>query len=436
MSNPELSLHFESRQPSSIRLAQIEFEKRNDNVEAVNTAIGNISLPMHPAMHKRLINITSENSPFNNGVVKYTSSGGTEEANRAFLNIIESSGFSTKGLFSQITDGGSQAMELTILGVCGPAGSDEKPLLMIDAAYANYLSFGSRLGRKAISVRRTLRDDGTFTLPNLEEMEAKIKKYNPGALVVIPYDNPTGHFYDRETMIILGKLCVKYNMWMVSDEAYREFHYKSCTASSVWALTEKDVPGITGRRISIETASKVWNACGLRIGALVTDNKLFNQQSIAEYTANLCANAIGQYIFGALAYENHDDLEKWYEKQREYYKPMMTELRISLQTKLPGIIVSNPEAALYSVIDVRNIAKPGFNSNDFVLFCSQKGKIDIAGHNYTLLVAPMSGFYSVEEGEVNPGDSQMRVAYVVRPEKMILLPHLFESLFKEYEAGR
>ena len=435
MSNPELSNHFKSRQPSSVRLAQIEFSKRDDDVEALNTAIGNVSLPMHPAMHNRLLNINKESS-FKNGIVKYTSSIGTDETNRAFINIIASSGFSTDGLFSQVTDGGSQAMELMILGVCGPAGTDEKPLLMIDAAYSNYLSFADRLGRKTISVRRTLRDDGTFTPPDIDEMEAKIKKYNPGALVVIPYDNPTGHFYDKKTMILLGKLCVKYNMWMISDEAYREFHYKSTTASSVWGLTEKDVPGITGRRISIETASKVWNACGLRIGALVTDNKLFHQQSIAEYTANLCANAIGQYIFGALAHETHADLQKWYEKQRNYYKPMMSVLRVSLQDKLPGIIVSSPEAALYSVIDVRNIAKPGFNSNDFVLYCSQKGKVNVEGRDYTLLVAPMSGFYSVSEGEVNPGVTQMRIAYVARPEKIILLPRLFKVLFEKYESLR
>ncbi|MCP4179777.1 MAG: aminotransferase class I/II-fold pyridoxal phosphate-dependent enzyme [bacterium] len=436
MSNPELSLHFKSRQPSSIRLAQIEFEKRNDNVEAVNTAIGNVSLPMHPAMYNRLLSVASENSPFSDGVVKYTSSVGTEEANRAVLNIIASSGFNTDGLFSQITDGGSQAMELAILGVCGGAGSDEKPLLMIDAAYTNYLSFAGRLGRKTVSVRRTFMEDGVFTPPNLEEMEAKIKEHKPGALVVIPYDNPTGHLCNKETMVIFGKLCVKYNMWMISDEAYREFHYNSSCTSSVWDLTEEDVPGITGRRISIETASKVWNACGLRIGALVTDNKLFNKQSIAEYTANLCANAIGQYIFGALAHEKHADLQNWYEKQRNYYKPMMSEFTISMHNKLPGIIVSNPEAALYSVIDVRNIAKPGFDSNDFVLHCSQKGKVELEGRDYTLLVAPMSGFYSTSQGEVNPGNTQMRIAYVVRPDKMLLVPHLFELLFKEYEAAR
>ncbi len=77
-------------------------------------------------------------------------------------------------------------------------------------------------------------------------------------------------------------------MWMVSDEAYRELYYEEGKdLVSVWSLNDSEVPGIEGRRISIETASKVWNACGLRIGAVITDNELFNNRSVAEYTANL-----------------------------------------------------------------------------------------------------------------------------------------------------
>ena len=83
------------------------------------------------------------------------------------------------------------------------------------------------------------------------------------------------------------------------------------------------MPGITGRRISIETAVKVWNACGLRIGALVTDNEEFHARAVAENTASLCSNVIGQYIFGALADESHADLQAWYAKQREYYRAML-----------------------------------------------------------------------------------------------------------------
>ena len=108
-------------------------------------------------------------------------------------------------------------------------------------------------------------------------------------------------------MIEYASLCVKYNLWIISDEAYRELAYeKGKETSSIWTLTNKDVPGIEGRRISLETASKVWNACGLRIGAIITDNALCYEKSVAEYTANLSANTLGQYIFGAWLDESHD----------------------------------------------------------------------------------------------------------------------------------
>lgn len=433
---PKISQHFLSRQPSDIRRAQIEFMKRTDSIKAINTAIWNVSLPMHPAMQERMFHLDNPESPFKEWVVKYTATVGTEEANAAVLNIIASSGFNTAWLYSQITDGGSQAMELLLLWVCWPAWTDQDPLLLIDAAYTNYNAFAQRVGRKTVSIKRDLQEDGKFTLPDFSEIEKTIQEKTPNAIVVIPYDNPTGHFYDLESMKAIAKLCVKYNMWMISDEAYRELHYTDQSASSIRALNENDVPWITGRRISIETASKVRNACGLRIWALVTDNQDFHTKSVAENTAWLCPNSIGQYIFWALAHESHDNLQKRYSLQREYYFAMMKSLTLKIKEWLPWIIVSSPDASIYSVVDVKNIAKPWFDSLDFVLFCAQKGSITKDWKEYTLLVSPMAGFYTIEQWEYNPGKTQMRIAYVETPEKMDLVPELFTQLFQEYENER
>lgn len=433
--NANLSAHFQTRKPSAIRLAQMEFAKRKDAVIAINTAIGNVSLPMHPAMQKRMFNLNADNSPFKSGVVKYTETVGMKETNDAFLNVIASSGFSTDGLYSQITDGGSQAMELVIVGACGPAGSKEKPILLIDAAYTNYMAMAERVGRAIISFTRHLNAQGKFAFPDLTEVNRLIKKYQPGAIVVIPYDNPTGQFIEQKTLIALAELCVKNNIWMISDEAYRELFYIDQAPVSIWGLTEKLVPGIAGRRISIETTSKVWNACGLRIGALVTDSQDFHDRAVAENTAALCSNAIGQYIFGALAHESHAELRKWYTQQRAYYSGMLAALTDDLRSRLPGVIVSSPDASIYSVVDVRNVAKPGFNARDFVLWCATKGKVNLNGIDTTLLVAPMAGFYNVKEGEENPGKTQMRIAYVETPEKMKNVPFLFAELFKQYAAA-
>jgi len=128
----------------------------------------------------------------------------------------------------------------------------------------------------------------------------------------------------------------------------------------------------------------------------VTDNKEYHEKSVAENTANLCSNTIGQYIFGALAHESKEDLQKRFEQQRNYYKPMLESLTNDMKSLMPGVIVSSPDASLYSVIDVRNIAKPGFDANKFVYYCASEGKVELDGKFQTLLTAPMDGFYSVK----------------------------------------
>lgn len=430
--NPQLSVHFSQRQPSAIRLAQIAHMKRTDQVEAINTAIGNVSLPMHPAMQERLFNLKTPPSPFTQGVVKYSATIGFPETNQAFLNIIAASHCQTQGLFSQITDGASQAMELVILGVCGRAGKSEAPLLLIDAAYTNYMAMAQRVGRQTVSFTRTLQPDGSFSLPDLSVIEKIISTEQPQALLVIPYDNPTGQFFNHQQMVDLATICVKHNLWMISDEAYRELQYQGEPMSSIWKLTEKEVPGITGRRISLESASKVWNACGLRVGAIVTDNQQFHEKCVAENTANLCSNVIGQYIFGALAHQSHEQLQDWFASQRQYYQEMMTRLSGEIKQLLPQIIISIPSASIYSVVDVRQMVDKNFDAKKFVLWCAEQGKVDIKGQAYTLLVSPMQEFYSVAQGQDNPGRTQMRIAYVETPERIKLVPPLFAKLLKQY----
>lgn len=438
MSKPILSAHFESRKPSAVRLAQMKYEERKVKPEAViNVGIGNVSLPTNPAMQKRMFELGSPVSPFSKGVIRYSTTAGTEECQNAFKNILSCEGFDTSKLHVQVTDGGSAGMELLLVGVCGPAGTGEKPLMMIDPAYTNYISFAERIGRKTVTVKRHLSDYGKFTLPELDKIEETIKENNPGALLVIPYDNPTGQLYDYETMEALAKLCVKYNMWMISDEAYRELYYEpSKPLVSIWGLTDEKVPGIEGRRISIETASKVWNACGLRIGALITDSAEFNNRSVAEYTANLCANVIGQYIFGALAHETPKQITSWCTEIREYYKEQILKVYNGLKQQEPGLIVSSPDASIYSVIDVRNVVKPGFDAIEFVLYCASEGSVEIDGVQTTLLVAPMKGFYDIKAGEANPGSTQFRISFVETPDKMAKIPELFVKLLRQYEAAR
>tara|TARA_Y100001934_G_scaffold23213_1_gene25947 strand:- start:482 stop:1771 length:1290 start_codon:yes stop_codon:yes gene_type:complete len=422
----KLSQHYKNRSPSAIRNAQMEYSNRidKDSVEVINLAIGNISLPMYPAMIKRMREIGRKR--FADGVVGYTPTVGNEETRKAFLNILQAEGINTSNIYPSITDGGSSAMELMMLGVCGPASKN--PIMLLDPVYTNYLEFAKRLAIKVITTSRNINDDGSFASINIKNIEFNIKKHKPNGLVVIPYDNPTGQFLTQNTLNELAKICVKSGIWLISDEAYRPLHYKPHKQSSIWLIDENTIPGITGRRISIESSSKIWNACGLRIGALLTDNNEFHQKAVSEYTANLCANAIGQEIFGALATEPHEKIQNWYKNQRYYYQSILLKLKKDLKKELPGLIISEPEAALYCIVDFKKIADSKFDSLKFVEYCAKRGKIKIKDKFYTLLLATMDGFYS----DSKLGNTQLRIAIVETPEKMLLAPKVLSKLFFDY----
>jgi len=425
---PLISKHFNSRSPSVIRQAQITFSKRKDRnkIKVINVAIGNVSLPMHPKMFKRMSEIGV--NYFSDGILKYTPSIGLKETRDAFIKIISADiGYTLNNVDCLITDGGSQAMEIMLLGVCGP--SSKRKIILLDPAYTNYIEIGKRLNIPIITSERLLKDDGSFEEFDLSSIENYIKLEKPSAMLLIPYDNPTGQLLKRKNFIKLAKLCVKYNLWLVSDEAYRGLSFKNNSSScSIWSLTEKDVLGIVGRRISIESSSKVWNACGLRIGALVTDNVNFHERSVSEYTANLCANSIGQKIFGALANENIEDLKKWITNQKNYYQKIMINLRLNLLKSIPGLIVSYPEASIYLIIDFRNISKNNFSAIDFVNYCAAKGQVYIDGEYFTLLMAPMERFYK----DPNKGKTQLRLAMVENIDMIKKIPKVLSSLFSSY----
>lgn len=424
---PLISDHYIKRNPSPIREAQIIFSGRDDceSVEVINLAIGNISLPMHPKMIQKMKDLGHK--VFEDGVVKYEPTIGNIKTRQAFLNILSSLEINTDLVECLVTDGGSAAMELMLLGVCGP--SSKNPIMMLDPTYTNYVDFSKRLAIPTISYQRKLNKNGNFNPLDYDLIEQMIIKEKPLGLIIIPYDNPSGQLIEHDSLIKIVKICIKHNLWIISDEAYRSLYYqREKKASSIWSLSDKEVKGIIGRRISIESSSKVWNACGLRIGALLTDNKTFHNKATFEYTANLSANTLGQEIFGVLAEQKKDELLVWYKKQNKYYRNIIKELKMNLQKEIPGLIVSTPEAAIYFILDFKNIVDKNFDSVSFTNYCASEGKILIKGKFYTLLLAPMKSFYN----NPNFGQFQMRLAVVEPPEKIKLCPKILKQLLLNY----
>ncbi len=428
---PSISKHYQEREPSSIRKAQILFNARKNskNIHVVNLAIGNISLPMHPVMINRMKSLGSnKKSIFNKGIVEYSISTGTKDCQDAIIHSInaELDNQISNEIKAIITDGGSQAMELMLLGVCGP--SSEKPILLIDPTYTNYIEFSKRLSIPISRYSRHLKDDGSYRKINTDNILNIIDKDNPAGILLIPGDNPTGQQITQDKIMEIAKLCVEKDIWLISDEAYRNIYFTSEGATSIWAITNEMVPGIKGRRISIESASKLWNACGLRIGALVTDNKELHKKAVSEYTANLCANVIGQYIYSSILELSNNELKKWFKKQRNYYYTLINNLKKELILAIPGIIVSNPESAIYLVIDFKNITDDNFEITKFIEYCATSGKCLIDNKIYTLLLAPMTGFYS----DNNSGRTQARVAIVESEENLNKVPKILSKLIEDY----
>jgi len=428
--SPSISDHYVKREPSSIRKAQILFQSRPDFsfVEFINLAIGNISLPMHPAMLSRLKGIGKPGSPFAEGVVQYTASEGTAECKAAILNSInaELSQNISNDINCVITDGGSQAMELMLLGVSGTSGGE--PIMVIDPLYTNYVEFAKRLSIPMVSLERNLNEDGSFGDLDTIKIRKNIDEDNPNSILIIPADNPTGLQMSQNLINEIAKICVEKDIWLVSDEAYRNIYFSGTGPSSIWQISNTDVPGIKGRRISIESVSKVWNACGLRIGALVTDNKIMYQKVRSEYTANLCANVIGQYVFGAVAEMSANEIIDWYSRQRAYYSKTVIRLIKELKEELPGIILSSPGAAIYIVLDFKNITPSDFNASKFIEYCSLSGKVRINSKYYTLLLSPMEGFYN----QKLKGEKQARIALVEQESKIRMVPKILSRLLENY----
>lgn len=445
MKDSKVSNFFNAVKPSGLRMAQTIFGKRVEKdiksgkqpIEAINVAIGSVSLKTHPKLLDRYLHPEDEN--LINGIWRYGETPGTKKANDVFIKIINA--FLPKEgrpeLYSIVQEGGSAVMRTVLLGVCGDAGKDEKPLLVMNPTYTNYKAVADELGKRIVAVERALDRHGNFGYIAVEEIERAIKKYKPGALLIIPYDNPSGQLMRQKTINEYARLCLENNIFLISDEAYRGLYYVDEDAPSIWKITNRDVQGIKEAkiRISIESLSKTFNACGLRMGALVTDNETFRDMASAANTTYLCPSSIDQHIVEALYDESEEDILKWINSLKVYYKDILEDLREEFGKLLPGIIISRPEASIYTVLDVRNIAKPGFNAEDFVMFCSSTGEVNMGSQRLTLLVSPMWGFYNVLENR-NPGKTQMRIACVAPEYKMKLVPELFKELFQQYEAGR
>ena len=300
-----------------------------------------------------------------------------------------------------ITTGGSEAVSFAFMSCLDPG--DE--IIVPEPAYANYTAFAIGAGAVVRPVVSSI-DDG-FALPPIEKFEELITPRTKGILICNP-NNPTGYLYTRKEMNLIRDLVKKYDLYLFSDEVYREFCYTGAPYISAFHLD-----GIEDNIILIDSVSKRYSECGIRIGGLVTKNKEVRKTVMKFCQARLSPPLLGQIAAEASMSTPKEYMMEVYDEYVERRKFLIDGLN-----RIPGVYSPIPMGAFYTTARL-----PIDDSDKFCAWCLS----DFEYEGSTIMMAPATGFYT-EEGL---GKNEVRIAYVLNKED---LKHALVVLGKALEA--
>lgn len=305
-----------------------------------------------------------------------------------------------------ITNGGSEAVLFAFLSCLNPG--DE--IIVPEPAYANYMAFAISAG----AVIRTLPSsiNNGFSLPPIERFEDLINERTRAILICNP-NNPTGYLYTRKEMEQIRQLVKKYDLYLFSDEVYREFIYTGSPYISACHLE-----GIQQNVILIDSMSKRYSECGIRIGALCTKNKLVQRTVLKFCQARLSPPLIGQIIAEASIDAPEEYSRDVYEEYVERRKCLVDGLN-----RIPGVYSPIPMGAFYTVAKL-----PVDDSEKFCAWCLSEFEHDGA----TIMMAPASGFYTTP----GAGKDEVRLAYVLNQEDLRKALELLAIALEKYNSRK
>lgn len=287
-----------------------------------------------------------------------------------------------------ITTGGSEAVLFSFMACLDPG--DE--IIVPEPAYANYMAFAISAGAVIKTIPSTI-DEG-FALPSVEKFEELITPRTKGILICNP-NNPTGYLYTRKEMNQIRDMVKKYDLFLFSDEVYREFCYTGAPYISACHLE-----GIEDHVILIDSVSKRYSECGIRVGALITKNKQVRANVMKFCQARLSPPLIGQIIAEASIDTPEEYLLDMYDEYVERRKYLIDGLN-----RIPGCYTPIPMGAFYTV------AKLPVDDSD--KFCEWLLR-DFSYEGQTVMLAPASGFYTTP----GLGKNEVRIAYVLNKEDL------------------
>lgn len=287
-----------------------------------------------------------------------------------------------------ITAGGSEAVLFAFMSCLNPG--DE--IIVPEPAYANYMAFAISAGAKIRTIATTIEEG--FSLPKVEKFEELINERTRAILICNP-NNPTGYLYTRREMNQIRDLVKKYDLYLFSDEVYREFIYTGSPYISACHLE-----GVEDNVVLIDSVSKRYSECGIRIGALITKNKEVRTAVMKFCQARLSPPLIGQLVAEASLDEPAEYTREIYDEYVERRKCLIDGLN-----RIPGVYSPIPMGAFYTVAKL-----PVDDAEKFCAWCLS----DFSYEGETVMMAPAAGFYTTP----GAGRDQVRIAYVLKKEDL------------------
>ena len=342
---------------------------------------------------------------FSDKVVEYSHSAGFESYRIGLAKYYQNLGIDIVHEDLMVTTGGSEAL-LFALNSCLDAGDE---IIIPEPFYANYNGFSISSGVTVKPITTSINDG--FTLPAIEDFE-KLITSNTKAILICNPGNPTGYLYSKEELERLRDIVVKHDLFLISDEVYREFVYDGNDHHSVLSIE-----GLDQNTIVIDSTSKRYSMCGIRVGCIVSKNKTVISTALKFAQARLSPPTFGQ-IAGEAALKTKSS---YFEKVSAEYVSRRDVLIEGLNA-IEGVICPKPKGAFYAIAQL-----PVDDADKFAQWLLEDFDLD----GETIMVAPASGFYSTP----NIGINQVRIAYVLNKESLQTSIKILEAALKVYPGS-
>ena len=343
---------------------------------------------------------------FSDKVVEYSHSAGFESYRKGLANYYNNIGIDVDYNDLLVTTGGSEAL-LFALNSCLDSGDE---IIIPEPFYANYNGFSISAG---VTVKPIATDiNNGFALPAMQEFEKLITPKTKAILICNP-GNPTGYLYSKQELETLRDIVVKHDLFLFADEVYREFAYDGIVHHSVL-----NIEGLEQNAIVIDSTSKRYSMCGIRVGCIVSKNKNVMATAMKFAQARLSPPTFGQ-IAGEAALKT--DASYFTEVSAEYVS--RRDVLVDGLNNIEGVICPTPKGAFYAIAQL-----PVDDADKFAQWLLE----DFELNGETIMVAPAAGFYSTP----NTGTNQVRIAYVLNKESLQKSIDILSAALKVYPGRK